>query len=65
MTELLKGMEKGVKKGLFIWTKEASQAFRTLKACFVREVVLQYYNPQKPCRLETDASGYGIAGILS
>jgi Reverse transcriptase (RNA-dependent DNA polymerase)/RNase H-like domain found in reverse transcriptase len=65
MTELLKGMEKGVKKGPFVWTEEASQAFRTLKACFVREVVLQHYDPRKPCRLETDASGYGIAGILS
>jgi RNase H-like domain found in reverse transcriptase/Reverse transcriptase (RNA-dependent DNA polymerase)/Integrase zinc binding domain/Integrase core domain/Chromo (CHRromatin Organisation MOdifier) domain len=65
MTDLLKGMEKGKKKGPFEWTAEASQAFRALKICFAREVVLQHYDPQRPCRLETDASGYGIAGILS
>jgi Reverse transcriptase (RNA-dependent DNA polymerase)/RNase H-like domain found in reverse transcriptase/Integrase zinc binding domain/Chromo (CHRromatin Organisation MOdifier) domain/Integrase core domain len=65
MTNLLKGMEKGKKKGTFVWTAAASHAFRKLKACFVEGTVLQHYDPQKPCRIETDSSGYGIAGILS
>jgi len=65
MTNLLKGMEKGKKKGPFKWTEEAAQAFRTLKACFVEGVMLRHYDPQKPCRLETDASGFGIGAVLS
>jgi RNase H-like domain found in reverse transcriptase len=65
MTNLLKSIQKGVKKGPFIWTEKAAQAFRMLKECFIKEVILQHYDPQKPCRIETDTSGYGIAGILS
>ena len=65
MTDLLKGMEKGKKKGEFLWTADASHAFQELKTRFREGIVLQHYDPQKPCRVETDASGYGIAGILS
>jgi hypothetical protein len=65
LTDLLKGMQKGRKTGPFKFTDEASQAFRELKACFAKAPLLQHFDPKKLIRVETDASGGGIAAILS
>jgi transposase InsO family protein len=65
MTDLLKGMQKGKKSGPFHWPKEASDAFRKLQDCFTKAPMLQHYNPLCRLRMETDASGFGLAAILS
>ena len=65
LTNLLKGMQKGRKKGPFDLTDAGLQAFRKLQQCFLQAPLLQHFDPKKLIRAETDASGGGIAAILS
>ena len=65
ITELLKGMEKGRKQGPFLWTPAADAAFEEPKEAFVKGPILRHWDPTKPCRLETDASGFGGGAVLS
>ena len=65
LTDLLKDSEKSKKSGPFIWEKESEQAFRTLCDKFTSASILHHFDPAKKIKLETDASGFGIAGILS
>jgi transposase InsO family protein len=46
-------------------SKEAQDSFVALKAAFSEGPVLRHFDPKKPTRLETDASGYAISGIIS
>lgn len=46
-------------------TPEARRAFETLKQAFLKVPILGHYDPNKECRVETDASGNAICGILS
>ena len=62
---MLQGSKDGKKTGPYDMTPEARMAFRKLKAAFATAPVLQHFDPAKPIRLETDASGFAIAGILS
>jgi hypothetical protein len=41
------------------------QSFRQLKAAFTSASVLVHFDPAKLIWLQTDASGYSIAGIIS
>ena len=50
--------------GDFRWGEEQEEAFLKLKEALTHAPVLQYYNPNARIRLDTDASGYGIGGIL-
>ena len=65
LTALLKGSKNGKKTGPYILTKEAKEAFRKLKATFAMAPVLQHFDPEKPICIETDASGFAVAAILS
>jgi hypothetical protein len=65
LTDLLKGMQKGRKTGPFQLTAEARQAFSMLQQCFMQAPLLQHFDPKKISRVETDASGDGIGGVLS
>ena len=65
LTNMLKGMEKGVKKGPFHWGEDAAQAFNRLRAAFEEAPVLVHFDPQLRTRVETDASAYALAGIIS
>jgi len=47
------------------WTREAELAFRKLKRAFTEAPILQHFDPAKPIILQTDASGFAIAGILN
>jgi hypothetical protein len=47
------------------WTWGAELAFRKLKKAFTEAPIRQHFNPQKPIILQTNASGFAIAGILS
>jgi hypothetical protein len=47
------------------WTREAELAFRKRKRAFTGAPILQHFDPAKPIILQTDASGFAIAGILN
>ena len=43
---------------------EATQAFDELRQAFTTAPVLRHFDPVRPIRVETDASGYALSGIL-
>ena len=48
----------------FEWVQEAEQAFQTLKNAFISSPVLQHFDPDLPCTVETDASDHACGGVL-
>ena len=46
------------------WTRDAKLAFRKLTKAFTEAPIIQHFDLQKPIILQTDASGFAIAGIL-
>lgn len=65
LTSLLVGMEGGRKTGPFEMTPQAIESFRTLQKAFTTTPVLSHFDPEKPIRVETDASTFAIAAVLS
>ena len=49
----------------FVWTDTAKKAFRWIKKSFSGAGVLAHFDPHKCIHLETDASKFAIAAILS
>ena len=49
----------------FKWDKDCQDAFQFLKIAFTTAPILQYFDPEKEMLVETDASDYVSAGILS
>jgi len=49
----------------FRWTPEATSAFERLKAEFIKQPILAHFDPDLQIVLETDASDYVAAGVLS
>jgi len=47
------------------WPRQAELEFRKLKRTFTEAPILQHFDPAKPIILQTDASGFAIAGILN
>jgi len=47
------------------WTREAELAFWKLNKAFTGAPILQHFDPAQPIILQTDASGFAIAGILN
>jgi len=47
------------------WTNKVDSAFRALKMAFTEAPVLMHWSPDNPMLVETDASDYAIAGIIS
>jgi len=47
------------------WNRDAELAFGKLKKTFTEAPILQHFNPQRPTILQTDASGFVIAGIFN
>jgi hypothetical protein len=64
LSDLLKGSKDGKKSGPFRLTEPAREAFRVLKEAFTKAPMLLHFDPEKPIRLITDASGFAISGIL-
>ena len=58
-------MKNGVKKGPLDWTPDADIAFLDLKDKFEQAPLLHHYDPNLDTRVEIDASGTGVGGILS
>ena len=44
---------------------DAKRAFNQLRKAFTEALILQHLNPEQYIRVETDASGHAIAGVLS
>jgi hypothetical protein len=65
LTSLLQGSKNGKKTGPFLWNEEAAEAFRRLREAFTPGVILIHFDPTLRIRVETDASGFAISGILS
>ena len=66
LNELLRGSVKGKFTGqTLVMSDEAIAAFQELKRCFTSAPILRHFDPALPIQLETDASKYAIAGILS
>ncbi len=65
MTDMLKGGKYGSLPGPFQKMPEMECAFRRLQQAFTTAPVLVHFDPDKLIRLETDLSGFAIAGILS
>ncbi|SPQ99093.1 unnamed protein product (mitochondrion) [Plasmodiophora brassicae] len=49
----------------FRWTDREQDAFRSLQAAFTSAPVLAHFHPDRPCEVETDASDFAIAMVLS
>jgi len=47
------------------WTEDCQQAFNKLKQVFVTAPVLTHWDPESPFIIETNASNYTVAAILS
>jgi RNase H-like domain found in reverse transcriptase/Reverse transcriptase (RNA-dependent DNA polymerase)/Integrase zinc binding domain/Chromo (CHRromatin Organisation MOdifier) domain/Integrase core domain len=65
LTGLLQGSKNGRKSGPFLWDGTAEGAFRTLCQAFRPGIILVHFDPEKRIRVETDASGFALSGILS
>lgn len=49
----------------FIWTPACSSAFNALRDAICSEPLLRHYDPALPIVVETDASDFGLGGVLS
>ena len=47
------------------WTKACEKAFTEVKTLIASHVVLRHYDPNRPLRLASDASRYGLGSVLS
>ena len=65
LTGLLKGSEKGKKHGQLVWGLSEEQAFQEIKEAFITAPVLKHYEPERRLRIESDASNFAVAAILS
>ena len=46
-------------------TPDAKRAFDQLRQAFTKAPILQHFDPEQYIRIETNASGYAISGMLS
>jgi hypothetical protein len=53
------------KENIWFWSPECQQAFDTLKAAFTSKPILTHWMPDSQLIVETDASDYAVAAILS
>ena len=65
MTSLLIGSKNGKKMRLFEWPKSVRVAFQKLQEAFTIAPILIHFDSELKIQLETDASDYAIADILS
>ncbi len=49
----------------FVWSSEAQESFETVKGLIVNSAALALFNPELPTIVTTDASEYGIGGVLT
>lgn len=49
----------------FIWSKECQRTFEECKAYLLNGNLLEFYDPKKPLVVISDASSYGIGGVIA
>lgn len=49
----------------FVWTDICEQTFNDCKNFLLRPCLLEYFDPSKPIIVTTDASSYGLGGVMS
>ncbi|XP_065078720.1 uncharacterized protein K02A2.6-like [Ochlerotatus camptorhynchus] len=49
----------------FVWTNECEEAFQFSKNALLNAELLEYYDPNKPLIVVSDASSYGLGGVLA
>ena len=49
----------------WVWGNAQQEAFDAIKAKFCSEPILKVYDPELATRVEVDASGFAVGGILS
>ena len=65
LTNLLVGSVKGKKVGPFVFPQAARDAFSAIKLAFTTAPMLQHFDPALRFMVESDASGFALAGIIS
>ena len=67
ITRLLKGSRQGKKTGNFAleWKEEQQEAFLAMLNAFTKAPILRHYDPQRPSKIETDASNVALGAIYS
>ena len=66
MSQIVAPLDELRKKGVeWKWTKRQQEAWKNLKELLSSEVVLTLYDPNKPLKLDTDASPTGLGAVLS
>lgn len=65
-SRLVSPMVKQLSKGqIFNWSRECQDSFDKLKTALVTAPVMHHFDRAKKCFVETDASDFVVAGVLS
>ena len=48
----------------FIWTASHTKAFESSKEAILSRATLTYYDDEKPCTIQVDASNVGVGATL-
>ena len=64
LSDLLKGRTKGARVRKLVWTKEARQAFESIKNEMAKQTMLHHPDPSKPFFVDCDASDVGVGAVL-
>ncbi|SPC65294.1 related to transposon-encoded proteins with TYA, reverse transcriptase, integrase domains in various combinations [Ustilago sp. UG-2017b] len=62
LTQLL---HKEAQSAPFAWNNEAQHAFEQLRSAFGTDTILHHFDPTRPIIVETDASDFAVAAVLS
>ena len=65
LSGLLKGSKDGKTFGTWKWGPDQETAFRWLRECFTQAPLLRHFEPGHPLLMETDASAFAVAAVLS
>lgn len=55
-------LKKDVK---FTWDSKCNKAFEDSKSALLKTNLLEFYDPNKPLAVVSDASGYGLGGVIA
>ena len=58
-------ISKNLNRATVYLTPDAKQGFTQLRQAFIKALIFQHFDPECYIRIETDASGYTIGGVLS